>query len=274
MKQEDVNRSEYNRNKGRISKRRISRILLFLILGGLLLSGCDRKGEKTELLIGAAASLEPAMEEVKVLYEKQNPGIHLSFTFASSGTIEQQIREGAPVDVFLSAAEKQVDSLEKDELILSSSRVDLYRNEVVLIVPEDSKLEITDFKNITKADVIALGDPESVPVGQYAQKIFERLGIWETVYQKATLGKTVTEVSAWVSSGEADAGVVYKTDAMLGEKIRIAATAPEGEGSIAVYTGAIVKNTKAERQAVEFLAYLNTKEAEEIVSSYGFEIID
>ncbi len=257
----------------KLSKRRISSILLFLILGGILSSSCSRK-EETELLIGAAASLEPAMKEIQPLFEEQYPEIRLSFTFASSGTIEQQIREGAPVDIFLSAAKKQITSLEKDELILPDSRVDLFRNEVVLIVPVDSKLGIADFKDITKADMIALGDPESVPAGQYAKLIFERLGIWEATFRKATLGKTVTEVSAWVSSGEADAGVVYKTDALLNTKLKIAATAPEGEGSIAIYSGAIIKSTKFEPQAKEFLAYLDTKEAEEIMVKYGFDIID
>jgi molybdate transport system substrate-binding protein len=256
-----------------LSKRRIAGVLLFLILGGVLLSGCSKKG-KTELLIGAAASLESAMKEIQPLFEKQYPDIQLSFTFASSGTIEQQIREGAPVDVFLSAAKKQIVSLIKDELLLPDSGVDLYRNEVVLIVPADSNLEIADFMDITKADIIAIGDPESVPTGQYAKVIFERLGIWEAVYRKATLGKAVTEVAAWVSSGDAQVGVVYKTDATQNIKLKIVASAPEGEGSIAIYPGAIVKNTKSEAQAKEFLAYLDTKEAEEIMVKYGFTIID
>lgn len=255
------------------SKRRNSSILLFMILGGILFSGCSKK-EETELLIGAAASLEPAMKELQPMFEEQHPELRLSFTFAGSGTIEQQIREGAPIDIFLSAANKQMDSLEKDELLLPDSRVDLYRNEVVLIVPVDSKLGIADFKDITKADIIALGDPESVPAGQYAELIFKRLGIREAVYSKATLGKTVTEVAAWVSSGEAEAGVVYKTDAIRNDKLEIAATAPEREGSIAIYPGAILKNTKSEAQAKEFLSYLDTKEAEEIMVNYGFDIID
>ncbi len=255
------------------SKRRIANILLFLILGGILLSGCSKK-EDTELLIGAAASLEPAMKELRPLFEKQYTGTRLTFTFASSGTIEQQIREGAPVDVFLSASKKQIDSMEKDELLLPDSRVDLYRNEVVLIVPVDSKLEIADFMDITKAEIIAIGDPESVPAGQYAKVIFERLGIWEAVYSKATLGKSVTEVSAWVSSGEAEAGVVYKTDAKRNARVKIAASAPEGEGSIAIYPGAILKNTESKVQAKEFLAFLDTKEAEEIMVNYGFDMID
>lgn len=255
------------------STRRTASFLLILILGGILVSGCSKK-EETELLVGAAASLEPAMKELQPLFEKQYPGTRLSFTFASSGTIEQQIREGAPVDVFLSASKKQVDYLEKDGLLLPDSRVDLYRNEVVLIVPADSKLEMDDFTDITKADIIAIGDPESVPAGQYAKLIFERLGIWEKVYRKATLGKTVTEVSAWVSAGEAEAGVVYKTDVKKNTKLRIAAVAPEGEGSIAIYPGAILRNTNSDAQAKEFLAYLDTEEAEEIMVNYGFDIID
>lgn len=273
MRNEYVHTTDGNYNRSIRSRRRTAGILLFLILGGILILGCGKK-EATELLVGAAASLEPAMKELQPLFEKQYPKTRLSFTFASSGTIEQQIREGAPVDVFLSASKKQIDSLEKDGLLLSDSRVDLYRNEVVLIVPEDSELQIADFMDITKADIIAIGDPESVPAGQYAKLIFERLGIWEDVRCKATLGKTVTEVSAWVSAGEAEAGVVYKTDVRQNMKLKIAASAPEGEGSIAIYPGAVLKYTRSEVQAKEFLAYLDTEEAEEIMVNYGFDIID
>ncbi len=274
MKQKVKNKISSNFICSTYSRRRISHILLFLILGGILLSGCRGKKEETELLVGAAASLEPAMSEVKSLFEEQNPEIRLSFTFAGSGTIEQQIREGAPIDIFLSASPKQIASLNNDKLLLTDSWVDLFQNEVVLIVPKDSALGVTDFRDITRANMIAIGDPESVPAGQYAKMIFEQLGIWEAVYQKATLGKTVTEVAAWVSSGEAEAGIVYKSDAMLNEKLMIAAAAPEVEGNIAVYPGAILKDTKAESQAKEFLSFLDTEKAEEIMVKYGFDIID
>lgn len=257
----------------RISTRRRSIILLVLILGNSLLISCGKRDEKTELLVGAAASLEPAMKEVQILYEEQHPEVDLNFTFASSGTIEQQIREGAPIGLFVSAAEKQMDALSEDNLIITTSRMDLFKNEVVLIVPEDSKLEINNFNDITKANIIAIGDPESVPAGQYAKKIFEELGIWDAVYEKATLGKDVTEVSAWVSSGDADAGIVYRSDALISNSIKIAAGAPEGS-SIAIYPAAVIAGTKVKNQAEEFLAFLDTKDSSDIFMKYGFGIID
>lgn len=248
-------------------------VMLFAFMG-LMLTGCGKEEKAKEILVGAAASLKPVMEELQTVYGDENPDVTVTFNFAGSGTLEQQIREGAPIDLFISAAEKQMDSLSKDDLILEDTRVELLRNQLVLVVPKDSTLGISGFEDISKAPVIAVGDPESVPAGQYAKEVFDSIGITQEVEGKATYGKDVTEVLAWVSSGDADAGVVYATDAISDENVTIAAYAPEGSHSKIVYPAAVIKASGEAEGARSFLEFLGTQEAEDVFVEYGFEVID
>ncbi|SHJ55219.1 molybdate transport system substrate-binding protein [Anaerocolumna jejuensis DSM 15929] len=226
--------------------------------------------QKTEILIAAAASLQNALEEIKPLYEGANPGVTLTFTFGASGSLQEQIEQGAPVDVFMSAALKQMSKLEGEGLILDGSKKELLENKVVLIVPNDSKLAITSFEDITKAKMIGLGDPASVPVGQYAEEVFTSLGNLEEVKKKATYGKDVTEVLTWVATGNVDAGVVYATDAKSSKDVKVVAEAPEGSVSKAIYPAAVVKASKIPDAAKAFVDYLATDEAMKIFENYGF----
>lgn len=226
--------------------------------------------QKTEILIAAAASLQNALEEIKPLYEGANPGVTLTFTFGASGSLQEQIEQGAPVDVFMSAALKQMSKLEEEGLILDGSKKELLENKVVLIVPNDSKLAITSFEDITKAKMIGLGDPASVPVGQYAEEVFTSLGNLDEVKKKATYGKNVTEVLTWVATGNVDAGVVYATDAKSSKAVKVVAEAPEGSVSKAIYPAAVVKASKITDAAKAFVDYLTTDEAMKIFENYGF----
>lgn len=229
-----------------------------------------KEAEKTEILIAAAASLQNAMEEIKPLYEAANPGTTLTFTFGSSGSLQEQIEQGAPVDVFMSAALKQMTALEEGGLILDGTKKELLENKVVLVLPADSTLDITSFEDITKADMIALGDPASVPVGQYAEEVFTSLGILDKVKEKTTYGKDVTEVLTWVATGNADAGVVYATDALSSKDVKVVAEAPEGSVSKAIYPVAVVKDSKIPDAAKAFVDYLASDEAIGIFENYGF----
>ncbi len=229
-----------------------------------------KEAESVEILIAAAASLQNAMEEIKPLYEAANKGVTLTFTFGSSGSLQEQIEQGAPVDVFMSAALKQMKALEEGGLILDGSKKELLENKVVLIVPSDSTLEIKNFKDITKAETIALGDPASVPVGQYSEEIFSSLGMLDQVKEKATYGKDVTEVLTWIATGNADAGVVYATDAKSSADVKVVAEAPEGSVSKAIYPVAVVKDSKVQDAAKTFVDYLASDEAIGIFEKYGF----
>lgn len=256
-----------------LKKRGLNQFALVLLLS-ILLMGCNKTEKQQEILVGAAASLKPAMEELQTMYKEENPKVTVTFTFAGSGALEQQIREGAPMDVFFSAAEKQMNSLAEDELILKDTRVDLLNNQIVLIVPKESSLEITGFEDVLHASVIAIGDPASVPAGKYAQEVFTNLGIWEKVEAKATFAKDVTEVLTWVSTGNAEVGVVYKTDAMLSDQVDIVAYAPEDSHSKVIYPVAVVKASENEKAAQDFIDFLGTQKAKEVFVEYGFEAIN
>ncbi len=219
--------------------------------------------------MGAAASLKTVMEKLKVNYEEEKD-ISLVFTYASSGTLEQQIRQGAPMDLFLSASGTQIRSLSEDQYLIEETVTDLVENRITLIIPADSDLDLIGFEDITRASRIAIGDPESVPAGSYACEVFDYYGILEEVKKSAVYGKDVTEVLTWVSSGNADAGVVYATDAATTDQVTVAATAPAQSHSRVVYPAAVVRETKREAAAKEFLEYLMSEEAQKVFMECGF----
>lgn len=273
----DNARSMRKRKIIRRNRRTVRRGLLciFLIAISLLISGCQKKEkEEKELMVGAAASLKPLIETIGDKYEEKEENITLVFTYASSGTLEQQIRQGAPMDVFLSASDKQIKSLSEDNYLIDTTITDLTENRMVLIVPADSTLNLTGFEDITRASKIAVGDPASVPAGKYAFEVFEHYGLTKEVQDVAVYGKDVTEVLAWVSSGNVDAGVVYATEAALTDQVRVIELAPEDSHSRVVYPGAVVKETKQEAAAKEFLEYLTSKEAQKVFEEYGFVPLD
>lgn len=167
------------------------------------------EGGQTKISVAAAASLQATFDDELIpLFEKENPGVTVEGTYASSGDLQQQIESGLDADVFFSAATSNMDTLVDENLVDKDTVVDLLKNDVVLITPKDSKLGIKGFKDITKADTIAIGDPESVPAGKYAKEILTNLGVYDEVEKKASLGASVIEVLSWVAEGSADAGIV------------------------------------------------------------------
>jgi molybdate transport system substrate-binding protein len=144
------------------------------------------------LTILAAASLTDVCDELKGIYETENPGVELVFSYGGSGALQTQIEEGAPCDVFFSAAEKQMNALKEENLIDEDSVQNLLENKIVLIVPKGSSSSISSFEDaVDKAEMIGLGEPESVPAGQYAEEVFDSLGILDDVKAKANYGQDV-----------------------------------------------------------------------------------
>jgi len=231
-------------------------------------------GEQTEILVAAAASLQYVMEdEIRPAFENENPDIKVTFTFDSSGKLQTQIEEGADADVFFSAALKQMNALIDEEMIDTDSVVELLENKITLIVPKGSELGITGFEDITKAEKIAIGDPESVPVGQYSKEAFENLGMWDEVEAKASFGTNVTEVLSWVAAGSADAGIVYLTDATTSDQfdqVEVIGYAPEGSVSKVIYPVGVVSGSTKKEAAQKFVDYLGTDAALEAFAKYGF----
>lgn len=229
--------------------------------------------EATTMLVAAAASLEYALtDELIPLFQEAGEGITIEGTYDSSGKLQTQIEEGLEADVFMSAATKQMDALVEQGLVDAGSVVELLENEIVLIAPADSDTDIASFEDIANADTIAIGDPESVPAGQYAQEALTSLGIWDEVVDKSSLGTNVTEVLNWVAEGSADVGIVYATDAATTDKVKILAVAPEGSlEKKVIYPVGIVTATANPDAAAAFIEFLQTPEAIAVFEAYGFK---
>ena len=230
-------------------------------------------GEETEILVAAAASLKNAYEDKLIpMFEEANPGVTVKGTYDSSGKLQTQIEEGLDADVFMSAATKQMKALDEEGMIASDTITDLLENKIVLIVPAGNEKKLEKFEDIEKADSIALGDPASVPAGQYAQEALTNLGIWDKIQDKVSFGTNVTEVLNQVAAASADAGIVYATDAAsMADKVEVVAEAPEGSLSKKViYPVAVVKGTAHEEVAKEFVAFLQTDKAITVFEEYGF----
>ena len=236
-------------------------------------SSSQESTEETEILVAAAASLEYAYEEELIpMFEEQNPGVTVTGTYDSSGKLQTQIEEGLGADVFMSAATTQMDALNEEGMIASDTITNLLENKIVLIVPSSSELGLASFEDIAKAESIALGDPASVPAGQYAQEALTNLGIWDSIQDKVSFGTNVTEVLNQVAAASADAGIVYATDAAsMADQVTVIAEAPEGSlAEPVIYPVAVVANSAHPDEANAFVDFLKTDEAMAVFESYGF----
>ena len=229
-------------------------------------------GEQS-ILVAAAASLKNAYEDELIpMFEEQYPGVTVEGTYDSSGKLQTQIEEGLEADVFMSAATKQMKALNEEGMIASDTIVNLLENKIVLIVPTGSDSKIDSFEKIGDAASIALGDPESVPAGQYAKEALTNLNVWDSIQDKVSFGTNVTEVLNQVAAASADAGIVYATvAASKADQVTVVAEAPEGSlEKKVIYPVAVVKATAHEDAAKAFVEFLQTSEAIAVFESYGF----
>lgn len=272
----------------------IAALLALAVSMTACLTGCGRTNtntnadasEKTELVVFAAASMTETLNQIKTDYEEQHKDITLTYNFDSSGTLKTQIQEGATCDVFISAAQKQMDQLDasKDNIanpeqldfINSDSRMDLLENKVVLVVPENNPKNINSFDDLKSklesGDVLLAMGNSDVPVGQYTQKILQYWGLDEKALADAgeiTYGSNVKEVTTQVSEGSADCGVVYYTDA-YSAGLKIVGEATEEMCGKTIYPAAVMKNSEHPEQAQEFLAYLSSDAAAKVFEKVGF----
>ncbi len=225
-----------------------------------------------EVIISAAASLKDSLIDIKKNYALMNPSVKLTFNFGGSGTLQQQIEQGAPADLFIAAGKAQVDALEKKNLLINESRVNLLGNALVLVTGKDNT-SIQSIQDLTKSEVGKIGvcAPESAPVGKYAQESLANLKLWDTLQPKVVLAKDVTQVLNYVEKGNADAGFVYQSDARGSTKVNIVTVAPASSHSPIVYPAAIIANSKNKQEAKDFLKYLQGLEAQQIFVKYGFK---
>lgn len=263
-------------------------VIIVLITTGLL--GCSKteipsaqaagasaaqpeEEKPVSLTISAAASLKDAMEEIKQQYGKEKPNVTITYNFGSSGSLQQQIEQGAPVDIFMPAAAKQMNVLKEKNLIIEETNKNLLENKVVLIAPKDSSLlkEFTDLAD-DRVKKIALGEPKSVPVGQYSEEILISMKIKEKVQPKAVFARDVREVLTWVETGNADAGIVYETDAKVSDKVKVVASAPENSHKPVVYPVAVIKSSQNIDAAKEFLQFISGDKGKAVFEKFGFHM--
>ena len=268
--------------------KRVLTAVLFTVLWTMVLNhvfaGGKKEGpdapsvrEKTPvtILVAAAASLEYSFrDELIPRFQEKYPWITVRGTYDSSGKLQVQIEQGLEADIFMSAAERQMNTLVEGKWIDAATVLPLLENKIVLIKPVGISTAVTNFLSADQAKTIALGDPASVPVGQYAQEVFTRLGNWDAVSAKASFGTNVTEVLHWVAEGSADVGVVYATDATASKKVEIIAEAPAGSLTTKViYPVGMIAGSKYSEEAKFFIEFLSSEEAGAVFSNYGFSLV-
>lgn len=260
----------------KVIQKSIMALFVNLIIIVMLLSGCSMKApnesKEVEIIVSAAASLKDVSNEIASIYRSVEPNIKVSFNFGSSGALQTQIEEGAPTDVFMSAAKKQMAALEEKGLIIECTKKELLINNVVLIIPKGSIKGIHSFEDLgtDKVATIALGESSIVPVGQYSEEVLSWFGVLSKVRQKANYGSDVRQILSWVESGDVDCGLVYVTDASTSEKVSVVCEAPKESHKPVIYPVAVLKSSKHIEEAKAFLEFLSTKDAVKVFEKYGF----
>ncbi|WP_028610763.1 molybdate ABC transporter substrate-binding protein [Paenibacillus harenae] len=255
-------------------------ILLFVLAAIFFFSGCSTEqtpetaSDTVELTISAAASLTDALGEIRNRYESKNKSVKLYFNFGASGALQQQIEQGAPADLFLSAAPKNMKALVDKELIDADKQKTLLTNELVVVIPSDGKSVIGSMAELTnkKVNNVAIGIPESVPAGSYAKEALLNANLWEALQTKMVQGKDVRQVLQYVETGNADAGFVYRTDALTSQKVTTAFAVDPTTYAPVEYPIGIVKATNHSLEAERFYRFLQSKEALAVFLKYGFSI--
>ena len=239
-------------------------ILLFVLLFPTLASAAT-------LHVSAAASLTDVLQELAPIYEKQTGDV-LLFNFGASSLLARQIQEGAPADLFISADELKMDQLQQRRLIVAATRRSILSNTLAIIVPSDSRMKIASPADLAGDSIrnLALAEPQSVPAGIYAKEYLRKLRLWQKIVFKVVPTDNVRGALAAVESGNADAGIVYKTDALISKLVRIAYEVPAAEGPEISYPAAVVADSKQPAAAQRLLDFLQSPRAQGVFRKYGF----
>lgn len=237
------------------------------VLAGVLALSLPLRAEDVNVL--AAASLTDVLKEMAPAYEKAS-GDKLVFNLGASSMLARILREGAPADVFLSADEAQMDGLEKAGLLIPGSRHALLSNTLVIVVASDGTAKVASPRDLASVRRLALAEPKAVPAGVYAKQYLEKLGLWDALALRVIPTENVRACLAAVESGDADAGIVYRTDALISKKVRIAWSVPAADGPDISYPVAIPRDAPHVNAAKRFSAYLASEPAREAFVRYGF----
>jgi molybdate transport system substrate-binding protein len=241
-------------------------------LAMMLLAGTAAHAQ--EVTLSVAISLKDVTEELGRTFMAARPGVTLRYNFGSSGELQKQIEAGAPIDVFLSAALRQMDDLEKRNLIVKASRRAFARNVLTVVKPADSRIDITKPADLLEARVtrVVIGNPKTVPAGQYSEESLRALGLWDRLRAKLVFSENVRQALDYVTRGEVDAGFVYTTDAATRvQGVKEAFRPPEDSYRPVVYPGAVVAASKHPAIAQAFLDLLSGAEGRAVLGRFGFQ---
>jgi len=233
-------------------------------------------GEAAEITVSAAMSLKAPFEEIASVFSPTRKGDRVYLNFASSGVLEKQIEGGAPVDLFASASPDEMNMLEKKGLISRALRRDFAGNSIVLITPLQLPATVRTLRDLDKKGVqrIVIGNPATVPTGKYAQEILKKAGLWSTVQEKTVFAEHVRQIMDYVSRGEADAGMVFLSDAISRkDEVKIVWEAPEDMHRPIRYVIAPVKGTANEKLVHDFMGTVLSEKGGDILKKYGFRKI-
>jgi molybdate transport system substrate-binding protein len=225
------------------------------------------------LTVSAGAGLKPVLTEIQQVYKQIQPNVTINYNFASSGSLQRQIEQGAKTDVFISASVEYMNALEKQGFLLSGSRTNLLKNGIALIAPKNSTA-ISSFQDLTKSTVkrIAIGEPRSVPVGKSAEEIFRYFKITDQVKPKILYTRNGPQILNYVETGSVDAGITHDSNAKQSNQVRIVALAPEKSYSPLVYPVAILKDSKNLTAARSFVQFLFSNQAKALFENYGYQM--
>ncbi len=226
------------------------------------------------LTVSAAVSLKDALEKIAPSFEKKE-NAKLFFNFGSSGDLQTQVEQGAPVDIFISAGKKQIDALAQEGLIKKKSCFNWLGNDLVVVVPKTSKMHIAKLADLTTSNLnkIAIGEPESVPAGQYSKETLEKAGIWLALQPKIVMAEDVRQVLGYVETGNVDAGFVYSSDAAISQGVKIILRVPDNYHKPIVYPVAMIASSRQAKIAAKFEDYLKSPEVLKVLGEFGFKII-
>ena len=238
-------------------------------------TGDEEEKAPVELNISAAASLKEVMADLETEYKKSNENVTLVVNYGSSGSLQQQIEQGAPCDLFISAGQSQMNNLKEEGLLIDNTTKDLVENSLVLVAANG--VEISSFDDLKSDNVthIAVGEPESVPAGKYADEVLTNTGIKDSINDKLVFAKDVKEVLAWVASGNADVGFVYLSDALSSDTVKIIENIDEvNNHSSITYPVSVIKDSNNVHEAKKFEDFLFTDAAQKIFEKYGYKSVD
>lgn len=246
--------------------------IFFFVLAGCQTSDRFSVNNQSELVIGAAASLQDVTAKLKDTYQ-QRSGNKIVVSFASSGTLQRQIEQGAPIDIFISADRSKIDSLAQDNLLIEYTIQNIASNQIALITQNNSNKKISSFSDLSNENVatVAIGEPNTVPGGKYAVEVLDYYGIANEIANKTVYGKDIRQVLNYVVTQNADVGIVYLTDALNRDDVEIVEIAPtESHSNIQIAIAQVAKN---QPEAKSFLDFVLSSEGKKILQQFGFIIL-